>query len=336
MGHRTDWFRDARWGVFFHYLASPASSQDMPEMTVDEWNRRIDGFDVDGLARQLDEIKAGYFFITLGQNSGFFLSPNETYDRLAGRKPSRLSRRDLVADLYEALDKRGVRLMVYLPSHAPAMDISAVEGLACTPTLDHSQWGLKPGAYKVAAGTDERLSAFQKNWEAVIREWSLRWGKRVHGWWIDGAYFADRMYRHAEAPNGDSFAAAMRAGNPESLVALNPGVKIPVIRHLPCEDYTAGEVANSLPVGVDNGKPAVWAPKLERFVDGAQFHLLTFLGSYWGMGKPRIAEDFLIAYTRYVNAFEGVITWDVPPTETGLISEEFMAPLRALGRTRRA
>ncbi|MBN8215053.1 MAG: hypothetical protein J0L75_00330 [Spirochaetes bacterium] len=335
MAHPTDWFRDARWGVFFHYLASPASSAELPDMTVDEWNRRIDGFDVEGLARQLEEIRAGYFFITLGQNSGFFLSPNRAYDRLVGRAPSRLSRRDLVADLYSALEKRAIRLMVYLPSHAPAKDLQAVEGLACTPALDHGQWGLVPGSYRVAPGTDERLTRFQENWEEVIREWSQRWGKHVHGWWIDGCYYADRMYRHADAPNGGSFAAAMRAGNPESIVALNPGVKIPVVRHLPCEDYTAGEVASSLPVGVDSGKPAAWAPKLQRFVDGAQYHLLTFLGTYWGMGQPRFGEDFLIAYTRYVNAFEGVLTWDVPPTRAGLISPEFMAPLRALGRTTR-
>jgi alpha-beta hydrolase superfamily lysophospholipase len=37
--------------------------------------------------------------------------------------------------------------------------------------------------------------------EAVIREWSLRWGKNVSGWWTDGCYHADKMYRHADAPD---------------------------------------------------------------------------------------------------------------------------------------
>ena len=30
--HRADWFHDARWGVFTHYLASDAT-------TVDDWNK---------------------------------------------------------------------------------------------------------------------------------------------------------------------------------------------------------------------------------------------------------------------------------------------------------
>ena len=38
-----------------------------------------------------------------------------------------------------------------------------------------------------------RLEGFQRNWEAIIREWSLRWGKSVSGRWIDGCCFADQM-----------------------------------------------------------------------------------------------------------------------------------------------
>ena len=99
MRANTDWFRDAKWGVFVHYLAGLPSA-DRPEgTTVAGWNERIDGFDVDGLARQLAEIEAGYLFITLGQNSGFMLAPNATYEALVPRRPSRLP---LEADLGES------------------------------------------------------------------------------------------------------------------------------------------------------------------------------------------------------------------------------------------
>jgi hypothetical protein len=40
-----------------------------------------------------------------------------------------------------------------------------------------------------------RLAELQRNWEAVVRERPVRWGKSVSGWWIDGCYFADQMYR---------------------------------------------------------------------------------------------------------------------------------------------
>ncbi|MEK6793214.1 MAG: hypothetical protein AABZ39_00435 [Spirochaetota bacterium] len=334
MQHRADWFRDAKWGVFFHYLASPASSTNAPEMTADAWDRRIDGFDVDALADQLAEIKAGYFFITLGQNSGYYLSPNNTYDRIVDRKPSRLSRRDLVGDIAAALTKKNIRTMVYFTALGPAMDVAALEKLKCTPPWK-PVCALASSKYTVQPGVDDRLTEFQHNWEAIIREWSMRWGGNVHGWWIDGGYYADTLYRSPAAPNFESFADAMRAGNKGSIVAFNPGVKIPVIKHAANEDYTAGEAANGLPVSVNTGTPSSWGPTLSRFVDGAQYHLLTFLGEYWGRGDVRFSDDMLIAYTKYVNSFDGVITWDVPPLLDGRIPDAFMRSLNALRKATR-
>jgi len=44
----------------------------------------VDGFDVNGLADQLASVGAGYYVITLGQNSGYFCSPNAAYDGFVG------------------------------------------------------------------------------------------------------------------------------------------------------------------------------------------------------------------------------------------------------------
>ena len=48
---------------------------------------------------------------------------NAVYDEIVGRVPSRLSRLNLAADLADALAGRGIRLLVYLPSGAPSMDV---------------------------------------------------------------------------------------------------------------------------------------------------------------------------------------------------------------------
>ncbi len=324
---RAAWLRAAKWGVFFHYLASPASSKETVGMDEDQWNRRIDAFDVEGLAGQLEAVGAGYFFITLGQNSGYYLSPNATYDRLVGHQPSRCSRRDLVADIAAALKPRGIRTMVYFTSMAPAHDRQAIERLRCTPPWDPKRVGFKPDSFAPQPGVDDRLTDFQRHWEAVIREWSGRWGKDVHGWWIDGAYNADAMYRHKDRPNFESFADAMRAGNPGAIVCFNPGVKVPIIKHAPREDYTAGEIADAFPIGVNAGN---WAKPVGGTIGGAQYHILTFLGEYWGRGTPRLNEELLIGYTKYINDRDGVITWDVPPTDKGLIPDEFFRLLLAL------
>lgn len=324
---RAAWFRAAKWGIFFHYLASPASSTQQADMDADRWNRRIDAFDAGGLARQLREIGARYFFITLGQNSGFYLSPNATYDHLVGHSPGRCSRRDLVADIAVALKPYDIRMMVYFTCMAPSQDRQAIERLRCTPPWDPRKVGFKPDSFTPQTGIDDRLTEFQRHWESIIREWSLRWKGDVHGWWIDGAYNADVMYRHKDAPNFQSFADAMRAGNPDAIVCFNPGVKVPIIKHAPCEDYTAGEIADALPVSVTAGQ---WAKPVGGTVSGAQYHILTFLGDYWGRGNPRFTPEMLVSYTRYINDRDGVITWDVPPAENGLIPEAFFQMLLEL------
>jgi hypothetical protein len=341
MRANTDWFREAKWGVFVHYLADAASNTQVPDLDPEDWNRRIDAFDVPGLGRQLGEAGAGYFFITLGQNSGFYLSPNETYDSLVGHSPSRCSLRDLVADLTEELTPRGIRMMVYFTSSAPALDRQAIERLKCTPPWDAHKIGFHPELYTPVAGVDDRLTEFQRNWEAVIREWSLRWGEGCHGWWIDGAYNADVMYRSPDEPNFASFAAAARAGNPGSLIAFNPGVKVPVICHSEHEDYTAGEIADAFPVLMECGDTTQSASSRigivspHSTVDGAQYHILTFLGPYWGRGLPRFPDELVIGYTRHINAQGGVISWDLPTSREGLIPEPFMAQLRALRKATR-
>ena len=211
--HRTDWFKDAKWGIFTHYLSGVVFKGET--ITVEKWNRAIDEFDVEALANQLEEMGAGYYIITLGQNSGFYCSPNGAYDHFVGIKPSKCSKRDLIADLYDVLHPRNIRLMVYLPSGAPDRDPIAMQTL---------EWCMHSSSDPIKRGYGSRLEAFQHRWEAVIREWSERWGSKVSGWWFDGCYYSDKMYFFEDSPNFESFAAAARAGNPNSIVAFNPGV----------------------------------------------------------------------------------------------------------------
>ena len=80
-GHRADWLYEAKWGVMCHFLGTP-------ELTSHEWNRRVDGFDTEALATQLEYTGARYFLFTVGQNSGHYCSPNATYDSITGIDPS--------------------------------------------------------------------------------------------------------------------------------------------------------------------------------------------------------------------------------------------------------
>ncbi|MBI4556936.1 MAG: alpha-L-fucosidase [Candidatus Hydrogenedentes bacterium] len=311
--HKTDWFKDAGWGVFTHYLSDIALRGQEP--SVEAWNRVVDAFDVEGLAKQLASVGTKYYFVTLGQNSGYYCSANATYDRLVGNDPGKCSKRDLIADLYQALEPRGIKLMVYLPAGAPDRDPKAMEAL-----------GWKPGKYPIWShpkggpdGGDPRLEDFQRKWEAVIREWSERWGNKVCGWWFDGCYYPVAMYQHPEPPNFKSFAEAARAGNPASLVAFNPGVFDPIFSLTEHEDYTAGEI---------NEADKVQCPG--RWVKTAQFHMLSFLGPNWAQRPPRYSDAQVIEITQRIIEEGGVATWDVPIEPSGLIPDAFVTQLQAL------
>jgi hypothetical protein len=303
---RAGWMQDPRycWGVMTHYLADWQARDHNFVMTVDRWNKLVDGFDVEGMAKRLESVGAGHYQISIGQNSGYYLSPNPLYDKITGIQPSKCSRRDLVADFYEPLRRRDIKLMVYLPSGAPSQDKAAVAAL---------EWLNGPYANK----------NFQRKWEQVIGEWSRRWGKKVVGWWFDGCYFPNSMYRSVDAPNFASFAASARAGNPDSCLAFNPAVVYRILSVSPSEDYTAGEIDKPDLVTV---RRAVGGR-----VDGTQIHMLSFLGEKWGSGAPRFTTDQVIEYTKKIRDFGGSVTWDVPVELDGTITQPFLDQLAALG-----
>jgi len=325
--HRAEWMRRARWGVMVHYLADWMWQREAEEKglsreegrklrSVEAWNEMVDGFDVEALAGQLEAAGAGYLLLSIGQNSGYFAAPNATYDRIVGIQPSHCSRRDLISDMADALAKRNIRLLVYLPSGAPAGDETARTAL---------QW---------TNGPHPNLE-FRGHWEAVVRDWSQRWGKKVSGWWFDGCYWPGVMYR-GEAPNFATLAAAARAGNPDSVVAFNPGVYNPVFPLSEHADYIGGEVSDPLKDLVKEGRLDDSRGRFDGKHDGVQLHVLTYLGETWGRPskgreEARFNEDDVVGISLRVIAYGGAITWDVPVARNGTLSRSFEERLSRLG-----
>ncbi|AHF93304.1 hypothetical protein OPIT5_26900 [Opitutaceae bacterium TAV5] len=326
--NRAAWLREASPGLMFHYIDNPASSTVASATTPAEWNQRVDSFNVPRFARLVRETGAGYIIFTLGQNSGHYCSPNAVYDELTRQQPSRLSHRDLVAEIADALAP-DVKLIAYLPSHAPSNHPEAVNALRYLPPWDASLCSLTR-FWPESSNADDRLTVFQRNWEAVIAHWGERWGEAVAGWWIDGCYFADRIYKSATpeeiaggAPCEATLAAALRTGNPDRILAFCAGTARAFERVIAGQDYTAGEFSNRLPVSNK------WHP-LTATTDGMQTHLLGYLGDWWGEGQPRFTDDFVRAYTRHVGDAGAALTWDIPVTRDGDIPSAFLRQIETI------
>ncbi|NLE13301.1 MAG: alpha-L-fucosidase [Clostridiales bacterium] len=316
-------FLRSRWGAFIHFLGKR-------DMTAAEWNARTAAFDAEGLAAQLADAGARWLFFTMGQASGHYAAPNAYFDSVAGGADpdyvSKCSTRDLPSELGKALLKRGIRLCLYMPSEAP----------------NCPNFGWRFNRRPDGSIIGDRLAEFQQKWEAVIREWSLRYGKTVSAWWVDSCYFADAMYRFPDPPNFASFAAALRAGNPDALLAFNPGIRIPAESLTDEDDYTAGELATSLPTAFDRfpigvKSPAGFVP-LAELGDRPQYHLLCSLGRDWGhlvktdagIDICRFPAELVYGYTAYILNMGGAMTWELPVGYDGRMFEPVLEQLRRL------
>lgn len=312
MSKAQDHFYARRWGAFFHYLDVQQNGSLVLNTVGKEtdWDECVNELDVKKLAKTLHEIDAGYVVFTLQQQTEHLCAPNETFEKLTGIPRGKgTCHRDVVMELSDALQPYDIDLFLYFTGDGP---------------LRH------PEAMKAISGDDHLVTPIKQqlidNWTAVMREYSLRYGKRVSGWWMDGVYESFGYTLEGVA----QYEAAARAGNPDTLFSCNyygccyntytenvPGVG-DVIRGdfyheiPPCTplcDYTAGEV-----VSLD------MFPKT-RFVNGkAQSHVLSFLGippqpimvyNGWARIGSKYTAEYLYRYIKQFNELGGVVTLDM-------------------------
>ena len=230
----TGWPPDCKVGMFLHFLPG---GEDADRLQREFWVERI--------ADQVVSAGADYFVLTMYQNSGWFNAPNETYDNVTGyQHGERCCVRDIPMEMADALARRGIRFFIYVTGQVPNRDEKA-----------QAAYGLETGP------KDQTITPeFARRWAEVFREWSLRYGTKVSGWWVDGCYTWCGFNEEIAGIYRD----ALRAGNPNTVIAFNPGVKMPEWK---TSDFTAGEICEPF---AESG----FAP---QNAEGQKEHLLTYL-----------------------------------------------------------
>jgi len=306
-GATAGWMARAGFGLMIHQFVF-----NVDNLTPDEYDARVEKFDAERFAEQVAQTGAGYVILTIGQNSGYYCAPSAVYDRLIGGEPGRkTSRRDLPMELGKALKRRGIRMLLYLPSRSPQRDKEAMAALG---DVDQRQ----PAPQK-----------FIRNWSEVCREWSLRYGKLASGWWFDGYYVPEGWDVPGARYTWRTWAEAVRAGNPQAEFAFNRGSRAhkAFLKMNGAQTFTAGEMPN-----LDA------TPETHPAADGLQWHLLTYLGRKWGYWskKPRYDTATLLRFIDTINAQGGCLTLDVRATDEGQIQPVLFETLRPLGQHRKA
>jgi len=300
----ADWFRDAGFGIMVHYLKDAI----VPGAGSKEWNDAVNSFNVERFASQASEAGTGFVMFTLGQNSGYYCSPNATFDSIVGVKPGELcSKRDLPMDLMEELKKHHIPLILYLPANPPISN------------------KLVSKKFRYSFGKDTATSQFnQPILENMIREWSLRYGNGVKGWWFDGLYTwngirstrMDMSLKH----NISTHTLAAKAGNKQSLVTYNYGFgKIHV--NTPYCDYSSGEKQT-----IDEFPTGRWVE------DGVQWFLFTYLGEKWGGKGQQFKTDSLAMMAEKIVKNEGVLCLEVVTDAKGNILPHHLGQIKAVGK----
>ena len=233
---RSSWM-SGKAGIMIHYLPPCAEGPNGEKYTsVDD---SVDSFDIPAFIERFKKLNAEWLIFTIGQNTGLYNAPNKTFEAQVG--PGHCAKRDLVGELAQAIHDCGKRFIAYLPME-----------MHCNPLRDKCFW-VEPTEDRPFSSQKE----FQIFWNKVVREWSLRFGKLLDGWFFDGGY----CLIQTEEERMELFAAA-RAGNPGSALSLNySGFDIwdvPLIHK--DEDYFSGETTL-----LKDGLPlAHWRDRSER------------------------------------------------------------------------
>jgi len=217
----TAWLQKAGYGLMSHWTSQSRPRRGDPK----PYAQAARDFDVETLANQVQETGAGFFVLTTSHAQFYFPAPIQAIDRIL---PGRTTQRDLVADLADALAKRGIRLMLYYHIGASS----------------DPEWLEASGFWE----TDTR-TVFG-HWTAIVSEVGERYGDRLAGWWFDDGAI---NYYYRSAP-WQRLTRAARAGLPRRLVGYNPWV-LPSPTEF--QDFCCGEgfgdpgAGGLLPIGGD-------------------------------------------------------------------------------------
>ncbi|MBR4072839.1 MAG: dockerin type I repeat-containing protein [Clostridia bacterium] len=300
-------FMAGKYGIMLHYL--PAGSAD--------WNQTVSDFDVTEFAKNANNVGASWVIFTLTQRDGQYCVPMTEFADIFGGDYG--TDRDLVEDLYNALNPYGIKLMLYWIPGAPAgtgeVATSIAEKLGATER-------------RVNSSTDDWMlnQDVIDNMSTVMEGLSLRYGEKIAGWWLDACY--DGIgFNNTYA---EQLAAALRAGNSDAAVAFNNGTSYGDCR-FESESYAAGEICNHGTLDTvsiyDYSATSRWTE------NGFQKHYLTFLGTNWRASDERYVTEELVEHA-YNNILKngGALTFDVGYSNSGKIDAEQYNQLVALNK----
>lgn len=244
----TQWLADSGYGLMVQW-----GGWGYPEHgPKKEWPEMIDDFDVVKFSDMVSETGAAYVVWSVTWISYYFPAPIKAIDNIL---PGRTCQRDLIGDLANELNKRGIKLILYYH-------------------LGHGEQFNKDWWEKNWVSQDD-MTKFVDNFCTITTEVSERYGKKLDGWMIDDGmiYYPGPFERMGKA---------LKAGNPNRLIAYNSWI---LPRFTEFQDFFFGEGNEK---GIDGAGPiggnGIVAQGPQKGLQGFANFILD--GPDWGIYKP--------------------------------------------------
>ena len=185
----TRWMVDGHYGLFIHWV--PESYPLYGDMRVwRHYEQAVNAFDVGAFADMVQEAGAAWVVFTTTHGKYYFPGPLRTMDAVV---PGRTCRRDLIGELAGALNRRGIRLMLYFH---PGPGVG-----------EDREWAHAAGISPVDDLRNQHIML------DMFKEIGERYGRRLAGWFIDGGY----AY-YVRNTSFELLGRALKAGNPDRVV----------------------------------------------------------------------------------------------------------------------
>jgi Alpha-L-fucosidase len=186
----ADWLVDGKYGLFISWVPEcyPLNGD---VQSFQHYQESVSRFDVDTFSEVVYQTGASWIIFTTTHGKYYFPGPLKEMDKVL---PGRTCKRDLVADLAEALAGRGIRLMLYFHPGPSAHE--------------DKPWANAAGISPV---DDDRYNSIILD---IFAEVSERYRKSLSGWFIDGGY----AYYVRNTPF-ERLTEVLKRGNLERLVA---------------------------------------------------------------------------------------------------------------------
>lgn len=194
-----NWFSSLKYGVMFHWTSLTAP----PSGPLKPYKQAVNDFNVRDFVNMVGRTGADHVIFTGCWAETYIPAPLQQWEK---EYPGHTTERDLISEISDSLNKKGIKFFLYLSTHIYAKYDKA----------DTKEF--------------ERL-----NYE-LLSEIGARYKEKISGYWFDGWY---QSYKQHPGFDFEKFYRICKIGNPDRLVALNSWLYPNVSEW---QDYWAGEV----------------------------------------------------------------------------------------------